>query len=265
MRNIIVCLKVVPKSENVIFDPSTKRLDRSKAENQINEADKTAIEVALRVRERNGGRVILLSMGPPLFESYLRLGIAMGADDAILLSDRNFGGADTYPTALVLSTAIAQIGDYDLILAGEESSDAGLGQLPGQIAEFLDIPQVLFATSVETVGDNLRVQRRIKGGYEIVETTGPTMVSIEMGAVQPRFPDFKLKKWADSEFHLTVWTSKDLGLRDEVTGIKGSFTFVRDLAEITPTTRRREFIRGDAAEQSSRLVELLRRNSKEQQ
>jgi electron transfer flavoprotein beta subunit len=258
MRNIIVCLKVVPKSENIIFDPVTKRLDRSKAENQINEADKTAIEIALRIREKQGGRVILLSMGPPLFENFLKLGVAMGADDAILLSDRNFGGADTYPTALVLSTAIAQIGNYDLVLAGEESSDAALGQLPGQIAEFLDIPQVLFATSVEAEGEKLRVKRRIKGGHETVETSLPVMVSVEMGAVQPRFPDFKKMKWALSQFHLTVWSSRDLGLREEVTGIKGSFTFVRGLSEITPSRRKRVFIEGDVAAKSAKLAELLR-------
>jgi electron transfer flavoprotein beta subunit len=261
MRNIIVCLKVVPKSENIIFDPVTKRLDRSKAENQINEADKTAIEIALRIREKHGGRVILISMGPPLFENFLKLGIAMGADDAVLLSDRNFGGADTYPTALVLSTAIAQIGDYDLILAGEESSDAALGQLPGQIAEFLDIPQVMFATSVEVDADKLKVQRRIKGGHETVETSLPAMISIEMGAVQPRFPDFKRMKWAISQFHLTVWSSNNLGLREEVTGIKGSFTFVRGLNEITPSKRKKVFIEGDVAEKSRRLAELLREQS----
>ncbi len=258
MRNIVVCLKVVPKSENIIFDTVTKRLDRSKAENQINEADKAAIEIALRIRERNGGRVILLSMGPPLFESYLKLGVAMGADDAILLSDRNFGGADTYPTALVLSTAITKIGNYDIILAGEESSDAGLGQLPGQIAELLDTPQVLFVSSVDTDGTRVRAQRRIKGGHEVVETTVPVVISIEMGAAQPRFPDFRKKKEIDSSFRVTIWSSKDLGLREEVTGNKGSFTFVKELAEIEPTRRKREFIGGTVEQKSTRLAELLK-------
>ncbi len=263
MRNIIVCVKVVPKAENVIFDPATKRLDRSKAENQINDADKTAIEIALRLREKNGGKVILLSMGPPLFESYLKLGVAMGADDAILLSDRNFGGADTYPTALVLSTAITKIGDYDLILAGEESSDAALGQLPGQIAEFLDIPQVLFASSVKFEGGKLRVRRRIKGGHETVETSGPVMVSVEMGAVQPRFPNFEKMKWAISEFHLKIWNSTELNLREEVTGLKGSLTLVKGLVEITPSKRKRVFIDGNVEEKSSRLAELLKERSLE--
>jgi electron transfer flavoprotein beta subunit len=258
MKNIIVCTKIVPKSENIIFDPTTKRLDRSKAENQINETDKNAIETALRLREENGGKVILLSMGPPFFESYLKLGMAMGADDAILLSDRNFGGADTFPTALVLSTAIRKIGDYDLILAGEESSDAGLGQLPGQIAELLDLPQILFASSVNVEEDKVRAKRTIKGGHETVEARMPAVISVEMHANQPRFPDFKRKKTVDTEHHLTVWGSNDLELAEATTGLKGSFTFVRGLVDINPPQRKRIYIRGDSKEVSSKLVELMR-------
>ncbi len=258
MKNIIVCTKIVPKSENIIFDTATKRLDRSKAENQINETDKNAIETALRLREENGGKVILLSMGPPFFESYLKLGMAMGADDAILLSDRSFGGADTFPTALVLATAIKKIGDYDLILAGEESSDAGLGQLPGQIAEFLDLPQVLFVSSLEVAGDKLMGKRTIRGGHETVEVEMPAVISIEMHANQARFPDFRRKRWADSDYKLTIWGSKDLELAEEVTGLKGSFTIVRGLVDITPPKRKKIFIRGDSKEITSKLVELMR-------
>lgn len=261
MRNIVVCLKVVPKSENIIFDPVTKRLDRSKADNQINEVDKNALEQALRLKEKNGGKVILVSMGPSFFDQYLKLGIAMGADNAILLSDRAFGGADTFPTALVLSTAIKKIGNYDLILTGEESSDAGLGQLPSQIAEFLDLPQILFTSSVDVVDGNIRAKRTIKGGYELVESSTPVVISVEMGANQPRFPDFRKKKWAEKEFNLTVWGSKDLGLSEESTGLKGSFTLVRGLVDMTPSARKKIFIEGTVTEKTSKLVELLRKAS----
>lgn len=261
MKNILVCTKIVPKSENVVFDPETNRLDRSNAQNQINEADKAAIETALRIREINGGKVTLLSMGPPFFDSYLRLGIAMGADDAILLSDRAFGGADTYPTALVLATAIKKIGDYDLIIAGEESSDAGLGQLPGQIAELLNVPQILFTTSLDVVENKVRAKRTIKGGYEIVEASMPVVISVSMGANQPRFPNFKKKKWADKEFKLTVWGRDDLSLREEDIGLEGSFTTVKGLAELSPSPRKKIFIEGDATEKTSQLVELLRKQN----
>lgn len=258
MKNIVVCVKVVPKAEFVFFDPVKKTLDRSKAENQINEADKCAIETAVRLKEEDGGNVILISMGPPFFDKFLKLGMAMGADDAILLSDRLFAGADTFPTALVLATAIRKIGDVDLVLLGEESSDAGLGQVPGQIAEFLDVPQVLFSNMVELNGAKLRARRTIKGGHETVETSLPAVISMEMGASQPRFPDFKKKKVLEKEFQLKIWSAADLGLGEDVTGLKGSFTTVRGLVEMTPTKRKNVFIEGDKEAKAKKLAELLR-------
>ncbi len=259
MKNIIVCVKVVPKSDNIIFDPVNKRLDRTKAENQINAADKSAIETALRIRERVGGKITLLSMGPPFFEPFLKLGIAMGVDEAILLSDRNFGGADTFPTALVLATAIKKIGNVDLVLTGEESSDAGLGQVPSQIAEFLDFPQVLFASTTDISGGKLIARRSIKGGYEILESDLPAVVSVVLGAYQPRFPDFKKKKWADNNYKVKVWNGEDLQLSESVTGIKGSFTTVKRLVEIPQSSRKKIIIDGTPEEKSSKLVEILRK------
>ena len=152
----IVCMKIVPRTEEVRFDPQTKTVDRSKAENEINQPDKNALEMALQLKNKHGGDVILLAMGPPFFEAYLRLGIAMGADDAILLSDRAFAGADTYPTSYTIAAAIKKIGNYDLILCGEESSDASTGQVPPGIAEWLNIPQVTYATQLEITGNLAR-------------------------------------------------------------------------------------------------------------
>ncbi|HEU12653.1 MAG TPA: electron transfer flavoprotein beta subunit/FixA family protein [Euryarchaeota archaeon] len=258
MRNIIVCVKVVPKTEDVSFDPVTKTLDRSKAENQINEADKNAIEYALVLKEKYGGNVILLSMGPMFFEPFLKIGIAMGADDAILLSDRAFAGADSYPTALTLASAIKKIGDFDLILCGEESSDAGLGQVPSQVAEFLDLPQALFVSSVEIEGNKIKARRSVKGGYEIVELPLPSVISIELGINQPRFPDFKRKRWADKEFKIKVWNMKDLGLNENIVGLRGSYTFVNRFIETEPPKRLRRYIEGSPEEQAEKLYEVIK-------
>lgn len=258
MRNIIVCVKVVPKTEDVTFDPITKTLDRSKAENQINEADKNAIEYALVLKEKYGGNVILLSMGPVFFEPFLKLGIAMGADDAVLLSDRAFAGADSYPTAMTLATAIKKIGDYDIILCGEESSDAGLGQVPSQVAEFLNLPQVLFVSNMEIENTTLKARRSIKGGYEIVEIPLPAVISVELGINQPRFPDFKRKKWADREFKLKIWNAKDLNLDENTVGLKGSFTLVNKFIETEPPKRLREFVEGTPEEQAEKIYGLLK-------
>jgi len=251
-------MKVVPKSEAVVFDPVTKRLDRTKAENQINDADKNALETALRIREKYGGKVIVLSMGPPFFEQFLKIAIAMGADDAVLISDKLYGGSDTFPTALILSTAIKKIGSYDLILTGEESSDAGLGQLPAQIAEFLDIPQILFVSSIEINENKIIARRTIKGGYEIVETEIPAVLSIELGINQPRFPDFRRKRWADKEFQLKVWSNDDLRLNEGEVGLKGSYTSVRRLVEIQQTGRKKIFIEGTTEEKVKKMMEIIR-------
>ncbi len=258
MKNIIVCVKIVPKTEDVTFDPVTKTLDRSKAKNQINEADKNAIEYALQLKEKYGGNVILLSMGPMFFEPFLKIGIAMGADDAILLSDRAFAGADSFPTALTLATAIRKIGDYDLIILGEESSDAGLGQVPSQVAEFLDLPQALFVSGIEVEEGHVVVKRSIKGGHEIVKIQMPAVISVELGTNQPRFPDFRRKRWADNEFKVKIWNAKDLGLDEHTVGLKGSYTFVNRFIETKPPMRMKNFIEGSLEEQAEKIIEIIK-------
>lgn len=258
MRNIIVCTKIVPKAEDMNFDPETKTMKRSGVENQINEADKNAIELSLKIKEKNGGRVVLLSMGPPFFEQYLKIGIAMGADDAILLSDRLFAGADTFATSATLAAAIRKIGDYDLVLCGEETSDGGTGQVPSQLAELLDLPQMLFVSEVDVDGNNLEAKRTIKGGYEIVESGMPAILSIELGINQPRFPDFKRKRWADKEFSLTIWSASSLEIKPELTGTSGSYTIVKRLTEYFTHQRQRISVEGTAEQQANKIMEILR-------
>ncbi len=258
MRNIIVCTKIVPKAEDMNFDPETKTMKRSGVENQINEADKNAIELSLKIKEKSGGRVVLLSMGPPFFEQYLKIGIAMGADDAILLSDRLFAGADTFATSATLAAAIRKIGDYDLVLCGEETSDGGTGQVPSQLAELLDLPQMLFVSEVDVDGNNLNAKRTIKGGYEIVESGMPAVLSIELGINQPRFPDFRRKRWADKEFSLTIWSASSLEMKPELTGTGGSYTLVKRLTEYSTHQRQRISVEGTAEQQADKIIEILR-------
>jgi electron transfer flavoprotein beta subunit len=119
----------------------------------INPTDMHALETALALKDRFGGGVRLLAMGPPLFEEYLRLALAMGADEAFLLSDRAFGGADTLATSYTLAAGVRRIGHFDLILCGEESSDGATGQVPPGMAEWLDIPQITYATTDVTLDD----------------------------------------------------------------------------------------------------------------
>lgn len=258
-------MKIVPKTEDVRFDPQSKTLDRSGAENEINQPDKNALEMALELKERHGGDVVLLAMGPPFFEPYLRLGIAMGADDAILLSDRAFAGADTYPTSYAIASAIKKIGNFDLVLCGEESSDASTGQVPPGIAEWLDIPQATYVSKLKIEGNVARAKRTVKGGYEILEAPLPLLVSVELGCNSARFPDFRRKRWAEKEFKVTVWTAADLGVSPDMIGLKGSHTIVADLVELPRPVRRMQRITGSLEDEAGLIVEKIKEVSSRSQ
>ena len=254
---IVVCVKVVPKIEEVRFNPETKTVDRSRASNELNEADKNALEYALQLKQKLGGEVVVLSMGPPFFEPFLKLCIAMGADDAALVSDPVLAAADTYATSYVLAQAIKKIG-FNLVLCGESTADSGTGQVPPQIAEWLGIPNISYASRIDSVDGKIIVKRTIRNGYEIVEADLPALVSVELGSNTPRFPDFKRKRWADREFQLKVWTAANLGVDPDKVGRRGSKTDVIELKELSPLERRREFVTGSEEEVAAKLAEIIK-------
>jgi electron transfer flavoprotein beta subunit len=255
----IVCMKVVPRTEEIRLDQATKTVDRSQAESEINQPDKNALEMALQLREKHGGEVILLSMGPPFFERYLRLGMACGADSAFLLSDSAFAGADTCPTSFTLAAAIRKIGGFDLILCGEESSDASTGQVPPGIAEWLDVPQVTYVKQLNIDGNVARARRTISGGYEIIETSLPLLASVELGCNSPRFPDFRRKKSAEDESKLTVWSAADLGADSDKIGRNGSHTVVERLEELPKLTRKMQLITGSPREEALQIIQKMQK------
>ncbi|MCF8885105.1 MAG: electron transfer flavoprotein subunit beta/FixA family protein [Aigarchaeota archaeon] len=255
--HIIVCMKVTPKTEQVKLDPVTKTIIREGVENEINPADKNALEAALQLKDKHGCKVTVIGMGPPIWEPYMKLAVAMGADNAILLSDRAFAGADTLATSKVLATAIRKIGDYHMIFCGEESSDAGTGHVPPSIAEFLGIPQITFVNMVEIIDGRVRARRILEGGYEIVEANPPVLLSIEYGCNTPRFPDFRRKRYVDREFKLTIWGLKDLDLKEEEVGLKGSKSIVEELREMKLGERAREKITGTEDEIAEKILKLI--------
>jgi electron transfer flavoprotein beta subunit len=257
MRSI-VCLKVVPKTEEIRLDAATRTVDRSHVQNEINPPDKNALELALELKERLGGEVVLLSMGPRFFESYMLLGIACGADDAVLLSDSAFAGADTYSTSYALAGAVKKMGKFDLILCGEESSDASTGQVPPGIAEWLDIAQLTSVTRLDIVDKLVRAMRTIKGGYEVVETALPALVSVKFGCNSLRFPDFRRRRNLENDFKVTVWTAADLGANPDRIGAKGSHTVVEKLQELPKPSRRMERISGSPEEEVLRIVQKMK-------
>lgn len=260
---IAVLTKIVPKPEEVTLDEETMTLDREDADSQINPADKNALEMALSLKDdiEDAGdecEVIAVSMGPPFFEDQLQDVVAMGADDAVLLSDRAFGGADTYPTSRVLAAGVRNLGDVDLVLCGEESADSSTGQVPPGVAEWLDATQVTYASEVDIEDGHVTATRTIGGGHETVRVPTPAVVSVEYGVNDPRFPDFKRKRWAKSEWELTTWDHEALDLDPETIGLEGSFTEVVSLESVETPERRGEWIEGDADEQADRLAEVIR-------
>ncbi|RXI73398.1 electron transfer flavoprotein subunit beta/FixA family protein, partial [Clostridium tetani] len=156
--NIVVCVKQVPDTTEVKIDPVTGTLIREGVPSIMNPDDKNALEEALRLKESNGAKVTVITMGPPQAESTLREALSMGADEAILISDRAFAGADTLATATALSAAIKKL-DYDIVFAGRQAIDGDTAQVGPEIAENLDLPQITYVEKVEVDKEELKVRR----------------------------------------------------------------------------------------------------------
>ena len=258
--DIIACVKVVPKPEEVKVNPETWTIERDGVRSEMNPPDMNVMEMALTLKEQHGGKVSIVAMGPPMFESYLRLMLAMGADEAYLLSDRAFAGADTLATSYALAQGIRKIGDYDLILCGEESSDGATAQVPPGIAEWLDTSQITYAEDLEVLPSSgmVKARRELAGGYEVIQVPLPCSVSVKVGANEPRFMDMERKAWAEAEGPVTVWTAKDIDVDPEMIGLPGSPTIVDGVAQAEASERKREVLAGTPEEQAQALVERLR-------
>lgn len=257
--HIVVCMKIVPKPEEIRVDPETNNLDRTGVRSEINPPDMNALEVALRLKDRYGGQISILSMGPPFFNQYLRVGLAMGADHIYLLSDRAFGGADTLATTYTLAKGIEKIGNVDLIICGEESSDGATGQVPPGLAEWLDIPQITLVNDIEVdmLERTALGRREFQGGYEKLSVPLPALISVKTAANEPRFMDYRIKKWAFGDAEITVWDRNALIVDEALIGIPGSPTIVSGLDEAQTRERKRIFLDGVPEEIVQELAGIL--------
>lgn len=261
--HIVVCVKIVPKPEEVTVDPETWRIDRANARSEINPPDMNALEMALALKDRYGARVDLVSMGPPFFDPFLRVVLAMGADHVYLLSDRAFGGADTLATTYTLARAIEKIGGVDLVFCGEESSDGATGQVPPGLAEWLDWNQITAVKSVtlDPAARTIAGRRAIQGGYEVLETALPAVISVQTAANEPRFMDYTIKAWAQAAAQVTVWDRAALEADADLIGQPGSPTVVAGLDRAPSRERKRLFLEGAPDEIAAQLAEVLREQS----
>lgn len=183
---IVVCIKQVPDTNEVKLDPVTNTLIREGVPSIINHDDKSGIESALQLKEKVGGTVTVVCMGPPQADVALREALAMGCDEAYLVSAREFGGSDTFATATIIATALKKIG-FDMVITGRQAIDGDTAQVGPQIAEMLKIPQVSYAEEVHMEGDKVIVKRQYEDRYHIIEVKTPCLLTALAELAEPRY------------------------------------------------------------------------------
>ena len=251
----IVCIKQVPEIEGIKINPETGTLIREGVKSIINPYDLYALEAALQMKERYGGNIILLSMGPPQAEEALREAISYGADEAILLSDRAFAGADTLATSYTLAQAIKKIGHYDIIFCGKQAIDGDTAQVGPELAQRLNLPYVTYVRKIELKENSLIVERDLDDGYQIIQITLPALLTIVKEIGEPRVPSIRGKMRA-KKLQIPIWTAKDIEAKEEKIGISGSPTRVLKIFS-PPLRERKEIISGSLEEQVKTLWEKI--------
>ncbi len=255
--NIIVCLKQVPGTTQVKIDPQTNTLIRQGIKNIINPFDTYALEEGVRIKERYGGKVTAISMGPPQAEEILREAISTGADEAVLLSDSAFAGADTLATSCTLGRAIEKIQQYDLIICGRQTIDGDTGQVGPELAETLGIPFIAYVSKIEEMSDrHMRVLRTVEDGHEIIETPLPAVVTVAKAVNVLRLPSLRGLARAKSAA-IPIWTTQDLGADKNMVGLAGSATRVIKIF-FPQRARHCEILEGSPESQTAILLARLR-------
>jgi len=253
----IVPIKYVPDIEKVKFDTKTGRIDRSSAPGETNPFDLNALETAVQIKEKLGGTITVISMGPPQAEFCLRDAISRGADRAILLSDVKFAGADTLATSYTLACAIKKIGYFDLIICGEKTVDGDTGQVGPELAEHLGIPHVAYVSELRKVSRNkIVVVCDMEDAYYLVEVKLPALITVTKDINTPRLPSLKAKLRA-RKAKIEVWNAKDLSEIGNLSrfGVSGSPTSVCRVVLPKISKKRCRILRGESAVKE--IIEIL--------
>jgi electron transfer flavoprotein beta subunit len=224
--DIIVPIKQVPETGNVKMDPESGTMIRAGVETVVNPLDLYAIETAMRLKEMHGGTVTAVSMGPPQAEKAIREAIAMGCDAGVLVSDRKFGGSDTWATSYTLAQAIKKLGKFDLIITGERATDGDTAQVGPGIAAWLDVPLASYVARIDSVNtSSITVERLVEEGYQIVELQMPSLITVVKEIAVPRLPTLKGKKRSKAAT-VPVYDSLNIELDSSCLGLQGSPTKV---------------------------------------
>ncbi|MBS7528319.1 electron transfer flavoprotein subunit beta/FixA family protein [Fusibacter paucivorans] len=212
MLKLLVCIKQVPDVDQMTIDPETGKINRTGVPSILNPLDANAVAAAVNVKETYGGEITLITMGPPSAEAVLRECLAVGADYAILVTDRAFGNADTLATSYAIVSAAKQIDHYDLIFCGKETIDGATGQMGAQLAERFDAAQITSACLIHTVDEangTLVVERELENSTETLEVTMPCLLTMEKTHYPARMPSLKGKMAAKKKV-ITTMTSADI-------------------------------------------------------
>ena len=256
--NILVCIKQVPDSNKVEVDPVTGVLKRNGVESKMNPYDLYAIETALRIKEKQGGSITALTMGPNQAAGIIREAFAMGVDYGVLISDRKFGGADVLATSYTISQGIMKSGEYDLILCGKQTTDGDTAQIGPEVAEWMGIPSLSNVSKiVELKEDSIIVEMDMTHEIEIAEIKYPCLLAVDKDIFIPRLPSY-VKKQETKDREITVITLADLDDKEEKHyGLNGSPTQVQRIFP-PEVNDHREVWNGDGSELTGRLLHKLK-------
>lgn len=259
--NILVCVKQVPDTTSIKIDPIKHTLIRTGVPSIVNPYDGYALEMAARIKDKTGGKITVLSMGPEMAKDALRECLGVGADEAYLISDRVFGGSDTLATSCIISTAIKLLEEkngspFDLIFCGKQAIDGDTGQVGPEISEHLDRALITYAYESQVEGDTIKVRRESDEGYDIVAAKFPAVVTVEKTPYEPRYPSIK-SKLAARKATIPTLTSAEVIVDENRRGLKGSPTKVKSTytAEVQKNGQTISGVEGSAA--GAQLVGLL--------
>jgi len=224
---ILVCIKQVPGTAKVEVDENTGVLKRDGVESKMNPYDLYALETAIRIKEKLGGNITVVTMGPPQAKTIIKEAFMMGADNGYIFSDRKFAGSDVLATAYTLSQGIKTIGNFDLVICGKQTTDGDTSQVGPALAEYLEIPHVTWVSTIEEIDEEkIVVEQDMADSTEVAEIHYPCLITVEKGIYQPRLPSYRRKmQTADRSIHILCFT--DFPDQEEKNyGISGSATHV---------------------------------------
>lgn len=258
MMNMLVCIKQVPGTSKVEVDPVTGVLKRDGIDSKMNPYDLYALETALMLKEKHGGEIKVITMGPPQAGEIIKEAYAMGADEGVILSDRRFAGADVLATSYTLSQGVKKMDEFDIVICGKQTTDGDTAQVGPEMAEYLNIPHIANVLKILEVKDNsIVVEMDMPDTIEVAEIKFPCLLTVEKDIFEPRLPSYKRKKNTENReikfYSLDNFEDKD----EKKYGLSGSPTQVERI--FPPAVNdHKEIWRGSAEELSDRIFKALK-------